>query len=68
MSWKPEVKVEGKFSQNGQVFATKEEAEKSAYNRFWNWTLCTGSRAVEVDSEKFPVNYRWDEKLGDVSL
>ena len=56
MSWKPEVKVEGAFSQNGLVFATKEEAEANAKALFRRWTLCTDFRAVESDQ---PVNYSW---------
>lgn len=71
MSFKPEMEVcgeSGKWYQNGQTFATREEAEKSAYNRFYNWTSATGHRAVEVDSKEFPVNYRWVEGVGDVSI
>lgn len=72
MSWKPEIAVieDGKksFYQNGQTFATFEEARKSALNREWNWTMAVDSRAVEVDSAEFPVNYRWDEVKGDVRL
>jgi len=28
MSWKPEVHVDGEWSQNGLVFATKEESDE----------------------------------------
>jgi hypothetical protein len=56
MAWKPEVLVEGKWSRNGLVFATKEEATDNARNLFGRWMLCEDSRAVEVDE---PVNYRW---------
>ena len=61
MSFKPEVEVEGKFSQNNLAFATREEAEKSASDLFSRWFLCTGHRATESDQ---PVNY----KLVDGSL
>ncbi len=71
MSWKPEVMVigeQGKWYQNGQTFATKEEAEKSAHNRYYNWMLCIDHRAVEVPDAENPVNYRWDDEFGDVML
>jgi hypothetical protein len=58
MSWKPEVFVEGKWSRNALVFATKEEAEASAFNLFSRWMLTEDHRAVEVDE---PVNYRWHD-------
>ena len=54
MAWKPEVEVDGKFSRNGLVFATKEEAELSASDLMRRWMLVTDCRAVEVDE---PVNY-----------
>jgi len=54
MSWKPEVEVDGQFSRNALVFATKEEAEASAKDLFNRWMLTTDWRAVEVDE---PVNY-----------
>ena len=56
MAWKPEVKVDGEWSQNALVFATKEEAEANARNLMSRWMLVTDSRAVEVDAK---VNYRW---------
>ena len=67
MSWKPAVQVYGEepFYQNGQTFATKEEAEKSAQNRMWNWTLVRDCRADESDE---PVNYKWVDGVGDVPL
>lgn len=65
MSWKPEVFVEGKWSRNGLVFATKEEALASARDLQWRWLLVEGVRATEVDE---PVNYRWvDGKLEAVA-
>ena len=54
MSWKPEVEVDGQWSRNALVFATQEEAAKSARELFGRWMLTTGYRAVEVDE---PVNY-----------
>lgn len=70
MSFKPEFKVYGEepFYQNGQTFATYNEAEKSACSRFWRWTMAEKFRVAEVDSEEYPVNYRWDEEKGDVRL
>jgi hypothetical protein len=67
MSWKPAIKVYGEepFYTNGQTFATKEEAEKSARNRLWNWSLAEDSKAVESEE---PVNYRWVDGIGDVSF
>ena len=61
MSWKPQVKVNGVWEQNGLVFATREEAELSARDLYSRWTLTTDHRAVEVDE---PINYRIvDSKL-----
>ena len=57
MSWKPEVLVNGKWSRNGLVFATKEEAERSAHDLMNRWTLVEDCRAVEVDEI---VNYKID--------
>jgi len=54
MSWKPEVYVQGSWSQNGLVFKTKEEAEQSARELMGRWMLVEDTRAVEVDK---PVNY-----------
>ena len=55
MSFKPEVMVEGKWSQNGLAFATKEEAEESARSLMDRWFAVNDYRAVESDQ---PVNYR----------
>jgi hypothetical protein len=55
MSWKPEVKVNGKWSQNAVVFATEAEAEASAEDLMRRWLLVEDCRAVESDK---PVNYR----------
>jgi hypothetical protein len=67
MSWKPAIKVTGEepFYTNGQTFATKEEAEKSAYNRFYFWFNATDHKAIESDE---PVNYKWVDGVGDVSI
>ena len=54
MSWKPEVKVDGQWSQNALVFATQEEAAASALNLYGRWMMTTDHRAVEVDEA---VNY-----------
>jgi len=55
MSWKPQVKVNGKWEQNSVAFATQAEASESAENLFSRWTLCTDHRAIESDET---VNYR----------
>jgi hypothetical protein len=57
MAWKPEVFVQGAWSRNGLVFATKQEAEDNAKNLMWRWLLVEDTRAVEVDE---PVNYKWE--------
>ena len=54
-SWKPEVKVNGAWSSNALRFATKEEAEGSAWSLFQRWFLCEDSRAAESED---PVNYK----------
>ncbi len=59
MSWKPEVKIigeGGKWSRNGLVFATREEAEASARNLMSRWFMVWDTRATESDEV---VNYRW---------
>lgn len=70
MSWKPEVQVFGEepFHQNGQTFATKEEAEKSAHGLAMRWMLVRDWRAAEVDTETNPVNYKWVDGVGDVRI
>jgi hypothetical protein len=62
MPWKPEVFVDGQWSQNALVFATEDEAAQSAHNLFMRWTLCSDSRAVEVPDAV--VNYRLNEHGG----
>lgn len=57
MSWKPEVLVDGQWSQNAVVFATEEEAVYSAKELMSRWMLVCDSRAVESD---MPVNYKID--------
>jgi hypothetical protein len=61
MNWKPEVKVQGSWERNGLVFATQEEAALSARTLFFNWGLCENHRAVEVDADEHPVNYKYGE-------
>jgi hypothetical protein len=55
MSFKPEVKVEGKWAGNAVVFATEEEAALYGRDLLYRWFVPTDSRAVESDE---PVNYR----------
>jgi len=54
MSWKPEVLVQGQWSQNALVFATQKEAQENAWDLRCRWILVDDCRAVEVDD---PVNY-----------
>ena len=66
MSFKPEISTDGgkSFSQNAQVFATREEAEAMARDIFSRWMLATDYRASETTD---PVNYRLiDNKLEPV--
>lgn len=56
MSWKPEVKVDGQWSQNALVFATEAEAEANARDLMFRWFAVTDSRATESD---LPPNYRY---------
>lgn len=67
MSFKPEFQVgtDPKFYGNAQAFATEAEALASAQARFNVWTMATGFRAVESDE---PVNYRWEDGVGDVPV
>lgn len=67
MSYKPAFILPGesKPCTNGQAFATHDEAYKSARSRFMVWTMPTDFTVVESEE---PVNYRWDEQLGDVML
>jgi hypothetical protein len=58
MSFKPEVKVAGQWSQNNLAFATEAEALQSAKDLMFRWMMVTDCRAVESDQE---VNYRIDE-------
>jgi hypothetical protein len=55
-NWKPEVFLEGKWSCNALVFATKEEAEQNARDLLMRWFVPTDSRAVESTD---PVNYSY---------
>jgi len=67
MSFKPEVQTSegGKFAGNALRFATKEEAEHYVLDLMMRWTMVRDTRVIEVDD---PVNYRWDEAKGAVSL
>lgn len=67
VSFKPAFKFKGQAepSTNGQAFATYDEAYKSAEQRFQVWTMPTEFLVIESDE---PVNYRWDEHLGNVNI
>jgi hypothetical protein len=56
MSFKPEVFVENKWSQNGLAFATEQEALDSAKDLMWRWFAVSDARAVPSDE---PVNYSY---------
>jgi hypothetical protein len=55
MSYKPEVKVDGKWYPNGLAFATHDEARRWAGGLFARWTLTTDWRAV---ASKEPVTHK----------
>lgn len=67
MSYKPAFILPGESKPcvNGQAFATHDEAHKSAQARFLVWTMPSDFTVVESDE---PVNYRWDDTLGDVMV
>jgi hypothetical protein len=65
MSWKPVFKLDNKWCENAQRFATKDEAYASAESRFMRWTA---PEAFDAHESEDPVNYRWDNGLGDVSI
>ena len=56
-SWKPEFQTDdsGKWYSNAQRFATKAEAERSAYSRMMVWMAVRDYRATETND---PVTYR----------
>jgi hypothetical protein len=56
MSFKPEFLIEGKWCDNAVRFATKEEAEANAADKFSRWTVPADYRATESPD---PVNYKW---------
>ena len=56
-SWKPEVKVEGKWAGNGLRFATQEEAIGSAMLTRMRWWMVEDVRATESQD---PINYRFE--------
>ncbi len=55
-NWKPQVKVDGTWSENNLVFDTEEEAKDSACDLFKRWKLTTDYRAIVSDE---PVNYSY---------
>lgn len=55
MSYKPEVFVDNQWANNNCAFATKKEAEASAFDLMNRWLLVTDYRAVESDQ---PVNWK----------
>ena len=50
---------------NAQVFATREEAQSSAEDRFRVWTMPTG---YDVDETADAVTYRWTRSGGSVRI
>lgn len=69
-NYKPQFKVYGEkdFYGNGQTFATREEAEGSAVDRYFRWTMAEDWRVIEVDEAEYPVTYKWSEEGGDVHI
>ena len=64
MSYRPMVYVQGEWAGNGLRFATRGEAETSAYLLAQRWTLVDDWRADESDD---PVNYVWVHGRGPVA-
>ncbi len=56
MSYKPQVFVQGTWSSNALVFATREEAESNAIALMNRWLLVDDTRVIESTD---PVNYQW---------
>lgn len=56
-SWKPEVKVNGKWSSNSLRFGTEKEAKASVDELLSRWYVPDEGRAVESEDE---VNYTFD--------
>lgn len=56
MSFKPEFKVGSEWCANGVAFATKEESDANALDKFMVWTMPSDWRSVESDQ---PVNYTY---------
>ena len=66
MSWKPEISTDGgkTYGQNGQVFATKEEAEQMAADIYNRWMSATDYRAVEsTDTVNYMLKRNYDNQL-----
>ena len=61
MSWRPEVKVEGKWTGNAMTFETEREAKDYAKDLMHRWIKVNDYRAVK-STEK--ASYKWgDHKL-----
>lgn len=63
MNWKPEVEVNGTWSENNQVFATGEEALAMAKDIMRRWLLVTDYRAVQTED---PVTWTLDLATGEL--
>lgn len=63
MSFKPEVRTTNieSWAGNALRFATREEAEKYAWDLANRWTAVYETRVIEVSD---PVNYRWEPGFG----
>lgn len=64
-SWAPQFLVSGEWAGNAQRFATREEADSSARQRFARWTAPTDWRSVPTAD---PVNYRHTDDGSDVPV
>ena len=63
MNWKPEVEVNGTWSENNQVFATEGEALAMAKDIMSRWLLVTDYRAVQTED---PVTWTLDLATGEL--
>ena len=64
MSFKPEVQVNGEWSNNTLCFATNLEALGYARDLYSRWTLTTNYRAIEGSE---PVTHKWKEDTRELT-
>jgi hypothetical protein len=67
VSYKVECNTAGSttWASNALRFATSAEGEAYGHDLFMRWTALNEYRVIECED---PVNYKWDNQLGAVSL